>query len=164
MKSVFMWLLISVYIATMLGCGNPLPGNDSNTAGAQPNASDETRDINFAIHELWEAYCAQDEERLNAIIDNDYVNSDGVGKKEIIKRYLAPSLICKSVDIGYETAKIQLKGDRAVVTYRAKYTVSQDGKPLLIDNLSTDVFIKKNGKWRVLRGSAEEDVKRDTSQ
>lgn len=148
----------------MCGCGNPVPNNDNEQNTTKPSVAGESQDVRFAIRELWEAYCAQDEKRLNAIIDDDYVNADGTGKKAIIKAYLAPSLICKSVDVDDEHATIQISGNRAVVSYRAKYAISWDGAPLLKNNLSTDVFIKKNDQWRLLKGSAEEKVNKDTSQ
>ncbi len=164
MERAFRWLLISICMATMLGCENTASSNDNKISDTKLSGGDETQDVRFAIRELWEAYCAQDEKRLNAIIDDDYVNADGTGKEAIIKAYLAPNLICKSVDVDYKHATIQINGNRAVVSYKAKYAISWNGAPLLKDNLSTDVFIKKNDQWRVLKGSAKEKVNRDTSQ
>lgn len=163
MKKVFFHFLFAAFLAYACGCDSPAPDNNRARSVPENQIFDDEQAVRLAIRELWEAFCAQDERRLDAIIDEEYLDADGTDKRGIIKRYLAPSLICKSVDVNWEDAKIQLKGIKAVAAYRAKYSISSNGTPLLKENQSTDVFIQKNGQWRLFRGSEEESAKRESS-
>jgi len=121
----------------------------------------EKEKVRLAIRELWEAFRLQDRERLNAIIDDEYVSPEGENKDRKIASYLDPSFIVKSAEVNYKDAKVRLDGDRAVVGYTATDRRSLNGESVLVESESTDVFIKRDGKWRLYRGTNDSNEKPD---
>ena len=116
----------------------------------------ETNSVRLAVHEQWEAFRLKDETRMRAITDDAFSSSADASKESLLSWCLAPTLVVKSADADYRHAQVTLVGDQAVVSYSAEYVVSDHGATEHVDNQSTDIFIKRDGSWRIIGGSAQE--------
>ncbi len=99
-----------------------------------------------------DAWRRRDREALERILAEDFtltsvITDDLVNKATWLKTALGPA-VCK--EFRYEKFHIQLYGDTAVVKSRYHQQGTLDGKDWSGDFLLTDVWIRRNGVWKVV--------------
>jgi uncharacterized protein (TIGR02246 family) len=102
-----------------------------------------------AVSAAWEqAMVSNDAEAIGRFMADDWVivSERGVTTKE---KFLA---VVASGDLTHETFKgeiisVRQYGEAAVVTGRVKNNGHYKGQPFTSDEWTTDVFVKRNGKW-----------------
>lgn len=95
-----------------------------------------------------------DRERLDGILAREFsvVGAIGdLGREEWLERVAGPYAI---EDFTYEEIDVEVYGDTAVLTSRYRQTARLDGRDLSGSYLVTDVWVRRDGRWQVVRRHA----------
>lgn len=95
-----------------------------------------------------------DRERLDGILAREFsvVGPIGdLGREEWLERMAGPYAI---EDFTYEEIDVEVYGDTAVLTSRYRQTARLDGRDLSGSYLVTDVWVRRDGRWQVVRRHA----------
>ena len=132
-------------------------------AAAFPQAQEESDSAKLRALEnkLVDCYRARQVDTLASFLDDDFVitfeNGETYGKTGYISFMAAPSEHFDVVEMA--DLKIRLHGDIAVLTGAYHEKGESKGKPYEYRDRFTDVWMKTNGKWRLISSHYSVPVK-----
>ena len=134
--------MVSLLMAALIaGCGTPPAGHDATVQRltAQADAWDK-------------AIVAKDAAAVAANVAPDFtqIESGGavVGRDEFVKDLLDPALRIDPYQV--EDFGVRVYGDTALLTGRIRMTGSAEGKPFRSHFRYIDVYVKRDGAWKVV--------------
>ena len=135
-------MLCAILAALMAGCAT--------TPTAKP---DSTIQLLTAQADAWdEAIVAKNAAAVAANVASDFtqIESGGavVGRDEFVKDLLDPSLRIDPYKV--EDFGVRVFGDTALLTGRIRMTGSAEGKPFSSHFRYIDVYVKRDGVWKVV--------------
>ena len=127
-----------------------------------PSVEDEIIAITYAV---WKAEMEKNSAETNKILADDYTefNSDYStrldGKEVIMKYYDALNLGSgKVIAAEMLNPKVQVYGDVAILSYNySGMTQDRDGKTTPVKAISTRVYVKMDGKWKLVQANFAAD-------
>ncbi len=131
------WLVITALLASVT------------TAPAPARPTDQAA-VSGAEKEFSAAVAANDTQRIASITAEDWkiIDSDGqiVSRAAFLKVIAGGTL--KHTSLSDFDRTVRTYGDAAIVTARSKSVGTYAGSPFSTDEISTDVWIRKNNRWR----------------
>jgi hypothetical protein len=112
------------------------------------------RELIELSHEWMRAVQAHDRDRLETILGREFsvVGAVGeLGREQWLENASGPYTI---EDFAYEQMEVEVYGDTAVLTSRYRQTAELDGRDLSGSFLVTDVWVRRDGRWQVVRRHA----------
>jgi len=97
---------------------------------------------------------AHDRERLESIVAREFTlvgRSDGKSREEWLDEWAGPYVID---EWRYEEIEVELYGNTAVLSSRYLQTARHDGADRSGAYLVTDVWVRRDGRWQVVRRHA----------
>jgi len=118
---------------------------------AQSDATTEARVLKLH-HDKFRWMAAVQLDSLSLILDDRvrYIHSNGwiESREEILENLRAKKLSYQSVTV--EEAQARAYGKSVVVVGKGKFQVALDGKPLEINLLYTEVYIRHKKRWKLV--------------
>lgn len=105
-------------------------------------------------HEWMRAAQAQDRGRLDGILAREFTIVGAVGdlgREAWLERVNESYAID---EFSYDEIDVEVYGDTAVLTSRYRQTASLDGRDLSGSYLVTDVWVRRDARWQVVRRHA----------
>jgi ketosteroid isomerase-like protein len=96
-----------------------------------------------------EAMAANDADRIESFMADDWVivSERGVSTKEQLMGFIRSGALTHSRFEMTGEPRVQVYGETAVLTCRAVNTAHFGGEMFEADEWTTDVFVKRNGRW-----------------
>ncbi|QXW04767.1 MULTISPECIES: nuclear transport factor 2 family protein [Rhodococcus] len=104
----------------------------------------------LAIHEQWStAIVSNDAERIGRFMADDWVivSDSGITSKEQFLSIIQSGELTHSTFDRVNDARVRTYGDTAVLTARLTNTAHYRGRQFDADEWTTDVFVRRNGRW-----------------
>ena len=104
----------------------------------------------LAVAEQWaEAMVANDADRIASFMAEEWVivHEKGVSDREILLGLIRSGDLTHSVFEKKGDARVKIYGDTALFTGRLLNTAHFEGNTFESDEWTTDVFVKRNGRW-----------------
>ncbi len=104
----------------------------------------------LAIHEQWStAIVSNDAERIGRFMADDWVivSDSGLTSKEQFLSIIQSGELTHSTFDRVNDARVRTYGDTAVLTARLTNTAHYRGRQFDADEWTTDVFVRRNGRW-----------------
>jgi ketosteroid isomerase-like protein len=104
----------------------------------------------LAVAEKWaEAMVANDADRIASFMAEEWVivHEKGVSDREILLGLIRSGDLTHSVFEKKGDARVKIYGDTALFTGRLLNTAHFEGNTFESDEWTTDVFVKRNGRW-----------------
>ncbi len=104
----------------------------------------------IAIHEQWStAIVSNDAERIGRFMADDWVivSDSGITSKEQFLAVIQSGELTHSTFDRVNDARVRTYGDTAVLTARLTNTAHYRGRQFDADEWTTDVFVRRNGRW-----------------
>ena len=135
-------MLCAILVSFVTGC-----------ASTTPAGSDSTVRLLSAQADAWDkAIVAKDAAAVAANVAPDFaqIESGGVvvGRDEFIKDLLDPTLRIDPYKV--EDFSVRVYGDTALLTGRIRMTGISEGKPFASHFRYIDVYVKRDGAWKVV--------------
>ncbi|MDV6266633.1 nuclear transport factor 2 family protein [Rhodococcus globerulus] len=111
---------------------------------------DEVQADILAIHEQWStAIVSNDAERIGRFMADDWVivSDSGITSKEQFLSIIQSGELTHSTFDRVNDARVRTYGDTAVLTARLTNTAHYRGRQFDADEWTTDVFVRRNGRW-----------------
>jgi ketosteroid isomerase-like protein len=135
----------NIAIVFLLSILTAIPANAQYTE-YKPRTKDE-----IALVKLEDAWCdaaiRRDRGKLEAVFADDLIwltDSASMNREQAINHYLTETQI---YSLRQTEVVIRIYGDAAVVTSHVHVKYKKDGKDLEDTHGSTDVFVKRHGRW-----------------
>ena len=116
-----------------------------------PDADSAVRAELIAIEDEWaRAIVSNDAERIAGFMADDWVivSDSGVTSLERFLAVLRSGELTHSAMVRVGVSRVRGYGDTAVVTARVTSTAHYRGQRLDADEWTTDVFVRRDGRWR----------------
>ena len=96
-----------------------------------------------------EAMVANDAERIGSFMSDDWVivSERGISTKQHFMSFVESGALTHSSFEMAGDARVETYGDTAVMTIRVKNTAHFGGQQFDADEWTSDVFVKRDGKW-----------------
>lgn len=96
-----------------------------------------------------EAMVANDAERIGAFMADDWVivSDRGISTKEHFLNFVRSGALTHSMFENVGDARVRVYGDTAVLTIRVVNTAHFGGQTFEADEWTSDVFVKRDGRW-----------------
>jgi ketosteroid isomerase-like protein len=109
----------------------------------------EEQEILDGAREWAEAMISNDPERIGAFMADDWVlvSERGVATKEYFLSFVQSGALTHTSFEMVGEPRIRIYGETAVVTARVTNTAIFNGEKYEADEFSTDVMIKRDGRW-----------------
>lgn len=135
-------------VAAALAAGAFAWNGPALAAAPSPDVATLTR-----ISDAWDKAIVRKDEK--AIADNmaeDFRQIDGSGNLETKKSFVAGILDPKLAIDPYtvEDFEVRLYGDTALLSGRTRMTGTYDGKPFTSDYRYIDVYVRRDGVWKIV--------------
>jgi ketosteroid isomerase-like protein len=104
----------------------------------------------LSIHEQWStAIVSNDAERIGRFMADDWVivSDSGLTSKEQFLSIIQSGELTHSTFDRVNDARVRTYGDTAVLTARLTNTAHYHGRQFDADEWTTDVFVRRNGRW-----------------
>jgi ketosteroid isomerase-like protein len=98
-----------------------------------------------------EAMVSNDAERIGSFMADEWVivsERDVSDRQHFLSMVESGDLTHSAFDIVEGTSRVRVYGDTAVVTARVTNTAHYRGHEFLADEWTTDVFVRRGGKWK----------------
>jgi uncharacterized protein (TIGR02246 family) len=121
----------------------------SDEAGA-PDSDDAVSAEIIAVEGDWaRAIVSNDAERIAGFMADDWVivSDSGVTSRERFLAVLQSGELTHSAMVPAGIGRVRVYGDAAVVTARVTSTAHYGGQLLDADEWTTDVFVRRDGRW-----------------
>jgi uncharacterized protein (TIGR02246 family) len=122
------------------------------TAGLQPAPADPVAEFRQIAQSLAAAYLRGDRVVVDALLTDDWTSTDYRGriwtKANILAMFDGPRPPMTKAEIDVDG--VRLLGDVAVVTGRSVSGGKVDGRDVTITQRYTDVYIRRDGRWRIV--------------
>jgi len=106
-----------------------------------------------SISDAWDrAIVRKDEAAIAGNMAEDFRQIDGYGKLETKKSFLAGIIDSKLTIDPYtvEDFEVRLYGDTALLSGRTHMTGKYDGKPFESNYRYIDIYVRRDGKWKIV--------------
>jgi uncharacterized protein (TIGR02246 family) len=120
------------------------------TKNHKPMDDEEIKAELLRLGSEWaEAMVAKDAERIGSFMADDWVivSERGVSDKEHFLQFVRSGALTHSAFDLVGDARVRVYGDTAVLTGRVVNTAHFGGQQFDQDEWSTDVFVKRDGRW-----------------
>ncbi len=123
-------------------------------------ATNLKRDLLDIQKKNWDAWKARDGATLRALLDDQYlmVMDEGITDEDrttFVDGMLSGDMQLKSCTLDESSAVVrELAPTVAVIAYKARPEMEQNGKPLIADYYFTTTYVKKGDNWVAVVGSA----------
>lgn len=121
-------------------------------AALQPAPGDDVAEFRQIARNLAAAYLRGDRAFVDALLTDDWTSTDYRGRTWTKVNVLAmfdgqrPPMTKAEIDVD----RVRLLGDVAVVTGRSVSTGEVDGRAVTVTQRFTDVYVRRDGRWRVV--------------
>ena len=122
-------------------------GSDADTT----DSDDAVRAELVAISDDWAtAIASNDAERIASFMADDWVivSESGVSSKDHFQSFIKSGELTHSAMDRAGEARVRVYGDAAVLTCRQTNTAHYQGRRFDADEWTTDVFVRREGRWR----------------
>ncbi|HVF29515.1 MAG TPA: nuclear transport factor 2 family protein [Pyrinomonadaceae bacterium] len=111
--------------------------------------SSEEQEILDGAREWAEAMISNDAERIGSFMADDWVivSERGISSKEYFLSFVESGALTHTSFELVGEPRLKVYGDTAVLTTRATNTAFFNGQQFDADEFSTDVLIRRNGRW-----------------
>ena len=135
-------LLGAVLALAVAGCASAPAGSDAGTVARLTAQADR-----------WDkAIVAKDRVGIESNMADDFRQIDGAGnvesKRSFVEDLLSPALTIDPYTV--EESEIRLYGDVALLSGRTRMTGHYEGKPFATHYRYIDVYVRRDGAWRIV--------------
>lgn len=115
----------------------------------QSSSEETTRELERIGAEWAEAMVANDAERIGSFMADEWmmVSERGISEKQYFLNFVRSGALTHSKFEMVGEARIKIYGDTAVLSARVVNTAHFGGQQFEQDEWTTDVFVKKDGRW-----------------
>lgn len=146
--------LLVLALAWMTFAGGAHAADGDDVGGAKTPAASATDLAKLKqLSDAWDkAIVAKDRAAVAGNMAEDFRIIDGQGtiedKRQFVESILDPKLIIDPYTV--EEFDIRLYGDVALLSGRTRMTGQQDGKPFVSNYRYIDIYVKRDGQWRIV--------------
>ena len=127
-------------------------------AAAQPTAPDPATQFREIVKNLAAAYLRGDRVFIDGLLADDWTSTDYLGRTWTKARVLAmfdgprPPMTRSEIDVD----TVRIIGEVAIVTGRSLSEGRVDGKDVSVRQRYIDVYVRRDGRWRVVASQGTE--------
>ncbi|MFC9128017.1 nuclear transport factor 2 family protein [Streptomyces sp. NPDC057099] len=124
--------------------------NQDPDAAAQEPGEDTVREFAGLVKDWAAAIVANDPARIAGFMADEWVivSESGIDPKERFLSFVGSGELTHSAMDLRTRPRVRVYGDTAVVTGRVTNTAHYQGERYDADEWTTDVFVKRDGRWR----------------
>ncbi|MGI5430444.1 nuclear transport factor 2 family protein [Streptomyces sp. CA-179760] len=124
--------------------------NQGPGAAAQEPGEDTVREFSGLVQDWAAAIVANDPGRIAGFMADDWVivSESGIDPKEKFLSLVESGALTHSAMDLRTRPRVRVHGDTAVVTGRVTNTAHYQGERYDADEWTTDVFVRRDGRWR----------------
>ena len=110
----------------------------------------EEQELRKLEHDWWEAYKQRDAQTLDRLVAEDFIFTDEEGQVYDKPKFIALAL--QQVVTAYTLGDLRIRvyGNTGVVTCPSSWRYNIEGKEVSWEFRSTDVFVKRQGRWQAV--------------